>query len=85
MNGSMMKSGAILALVAIVSFSLWPLWEWISVKQANAELRARVQALVEKHPELKPALKIALLDGTLTWEEAREIVEAAGEKMPPHK
>jgi uncharacterized membrane protein len=85
MNGSLMKSGAVLALVAIVSFSLWPLWEWISVKQANAELQARVRTLVEKHPELKPALKIALMDGKLTWEEARAIVEAAGEKLPPDR
>jgi hypothetical protein len=76
-----MTFGAILALVAMVSFSLWPLWQWLSMRAATAEVQARVQALAEKDPKLMAALKIALMDGTLTPEEAKEIVEAAGEKV----
>src|SRR5262249_26552926 len=40
-NSQMMKFGAILALVAMVSFSIWPLWHWLSVKSASAALQAR--------------------------------------------
>lgn len=81
MNRQMMTFVGSLALVAMVSFSLWPLWQWISVKQANAAAQERVKALAEKHPHLKAALKIALQDGVLTQEEAKEIIEAAGEKV----
>jgi hypothetical protein len=76
-----MQFAAILCLVAIVSFSAWPLWKRVSLKRANAALEARTRALVEKHPELKPAWNIAMQDGVLTQDEAKEIVEAAGEKL----
>jgi hypothetical protein len=79
----MMKFAVILCLVAIVSFSAWPLWKQIHVNRANAALEARVRALVEKHPELKPAWNIAMEDGVLTHDEAKEIVEGAGEKLGP--
>lgn len=80
-NRQMMTFTAILALVAMVSFSAWPLWGWLNMKKANAALIARTQALVEKNPHLKPAWKIAMQDGVLTHEEAKEIVEGAGEKF----
>jgi hypothetical protein len=73
----------ILCLVAITSFSAWPMWTWLSVKSANAALQAKTRAAVEKHPELRPALNIAMQDGVLTWPEAKEILEAAGEKVDP--
>ena len=85
MNQQMMKFGAILCLVAIVSFSIWPFWQWLTVKKANAALVARTKALVEKHPELKPAWNIAMQDGVLTWDEAKEIIEGAGEKLEPEQ
>jgi hypothetical protein len=75
--------GVILCLVAIVSFSMWPFWKWLSVKSANAALQEKTRAVVEKHPELKPAWNIAMQDGVLTWAEAKEILEAAGEKVDP--
>jgi hypothetical protein len=75
--------GIVLCLVAIVSFSLWPLWEWLSRKSASAALQERTRALVEKHPDLKPAWNIAMQDGVLTWAEAKEILEAKGEKVDP--
>ncbi|SFH63008.1 hypothetical protein [Planctomicrobium piriforme] len=71
----------ILCLVGILSFSAWPLWELISVKAASNALQARAQAAVAAHPELKPALTIAMMDGVLTHAEAKEIVEATGEKV----
>jgi hypothetical protein len=82
-SGQTKRFGAILCLVAIVSFSVWPLWKWLSVKSASAALQARTQAAVEKHPELKPAWNIAMQDGVLTYGEAKEILEAAGEKVDP--
>jgi hypothetical protein len=82
-SGQTKRFGAILCLVAIVSFSLWPLWKWISVTRASAALQERTRAAVEKHPELKPAWNIAMEDGVLTWSEAKEILEAAGEKVDP--
>jgi predicted negative regulator of RcsB-dependent stress response len=85
LNRQMMKFGAILGLVAMVSFSIWPLWQWLSIRAASAALQARTQALVEKHPELKPAWNIAMQDGVLTWAEAKEIVEGAGEKVEPEQ
>lgn len=81
MNRQTKQFGAILCLVAIVSFSLWPLWKWVSVKPASAALQARTRAAVEKHPELKPAWNIAMEDGVLTQYESKEILEAAGEKV----
>jgi len=83
MNRQMMKFGAILCLVAMVAFCIWPVWQYLSVRIASAELQRRTEALVEKQPQLKVAWKIALLDGVLTQQEAKEIIEGAGEKMEP--
>lgn len=85
MNRDFMKTGAILCLVAMVSFSMWPFWQWLSVKKANAALHNRTEALIAKHPHLKPAWNIAMQDGVLTEAEAKEIVEGAGEKMETEK
>ncbi len=79
----MMMFAVTVCLVAIVSFSAWPLWKRVSVKHANAALEARTRALVEKHPELRPAWNIAMQDGVLTRDEAKEIVEGAGERLNP--
>ena len=54
-------------------------------KKANAGLHDRDKALVAKHPTLKPAYNIAMQDGVLTVDEAKEIVEGAGEKMESEK
>ena len=45
----------------------------------------RTKAVVDKNPNLKPAWDIATQDGVLTWEEAKVILEAAGEKAEPEK
>jgi hypothetical protein len=83
LNRQVVTFGAILALVAMVSFSLWPLWQWLSVKQANAEMQAKVKELIEKYPQLKAAHNIALQDGVLSEYEAKEIADAAKEKADP--
>lgn len=77
MNPQWTKFAAILMIVAMLSFSLWPLWEWINLNAASAEMERRAQAAHEAHPELKPAWNIAMHDGVLTEAEAKEIVDAA--------
>jgi hypothetical protein len=69
--------------VALFIFSARPLWRWLTFKAASAALVERTRALVEKNPQLKPAWDNAMKDGTLSWEEAKEIVEQAGETVRP--
>jgi hypothetical protein len=38
---------------------------------------------VEKHPELKPDYDKAMEDGVLSYDEAKEILEKAGETVGP--
>lgn len=84
MNRQTTTFGAIVCLVAMTSFVAWPAWQWLRIKKANAALEARARAAYEQHPELKPAWNIAMHDGVLTWDEAKEILEAVGEKVEPH-
>ena len=79
------KFAASMCLVGIVSFSLWPLWKWFSIKPVDPITLERTRTIVTVHPELKPAWNIAMQDGVLTWDEAKEIVEGAGEKMDAEK
>jgi hypothetical protein len=76
---------AILGLVAIVLITAWPLWKWLSLKPVSAALYQRTKAVVEKNPRLQPAWDKALQDGVLTWPEAKEILESAGEKAEPEE
>jgi len=69
----------------MVPFLFWPVGEKISNKAASAELYRRTKALVDKNPQLRPAWDKALEDGVLTWPEAKEIVEKAGEKLEPEQ
>lgn len=77
--------GAILALVAMVSFGAWPFWKYLYIKSASAALEQRVKTLVEANPDLQPAWTIAMQDEVLTWPEAKVIVEGAGEKVEPEE
>ena len=85
MNRRLKLFAAILGLVAIVLITAWPLWKWLSLKPVSAALYQRTKAVVDKNPNLKPAWDIATQDGVLTWEEAKVILEAAGEKAEPEK
>lgn len=80
MNRQWTQFAAILMIVAMISFSLWPLWQWINIKTANAEMERQARAAYEKHPEFKPAWNIAMSDGVLTESEAKEILDAARER-----
>ena len=75
--------GAIVCLIAIVSFASWPLWKKLLLKEASARLYEKTKAVVDKNPQLKPAWDKALEDGVLTTSEAKEILEKAGEKPDP--
>ena len=85
MNRKTVQFGAILCLVAMVSFAAWPLWQWLSIKAVNASLRDRTKALADSSPQLKAAWTIAMQDDVLTLPEAKAIVEAAGEKVEPEQ
>jgi hypothetical protein len=74
----------VLALVALLAFAAWPTYsKWRTVKAVSASLEQRTRTLVEKNPQLKPAWDNAMQDGVLTWAEAKQIVESAGETVQP--
>lgn len=73
--------GVTLCLVAMVGFVAWPLFEYLTNRAVSEVVEQRTRQLVEKNPQLAPALEVALQDGKITYPEARVIVEAAGEKL----
>ena len=77
--------GAILCLTAVVPLVAWPGWKWFHPKPVSAALFERTKATVEKDPRLRPAWDRAMRDGVLTWPEANEILESAGEKPEPEQ
>ena len=85
MTRRFMMVGVILGLMAMVFFVSWPAWKWIKFKPVSASMYARTKAAVDKNPRLKPAWDIALQDGVLTREEAKVILESAGETVEPEQ
>ena len=85
MTRRFMMLGVILGLMAMVFFVSWPAWKWIKFKPVSASMYARTKAAVDKNPRLKPAWDIAMQDGVLTWDEAKVILESAGEKPQPEQ
>lgn len=81
MNRRTKQIGIVAALLAMVIFGTWPFWKKLYLKTASPALTERTQALVESHPELKTMWDAALEDETLTYSEAKEIVDRAGEKV----
>ena len=81
------RVAAILCIVAMISFSAWPIykyvWRRLGLEPASRATFDRTKALVEKNPQLQPAWDKAMEDGVLTLREARAIIESAGEKAPP--
>ena len=71
--------------MAMSFFAAWPFWKWVYLRSATAAVEQRTKALVDKNPQLKPALDVAMEDGVLTYPEAKIIVEAAGEKIEEEK
>ena len=84
MRGRTKKIWAVLALLAMASFTLaWPIYKKLSVRPASAALMERTKRAVEKNPQLQPDWDKAMEDGVLTWTEANAILEKAGEKAEP--
>src|SRR5262249_26066021 len=75
--------GVVLTLLAVVAISAWPIKKWLGVRAVNAALFEKTKALVDKNPQLQPAWDEAMQDGVLTWSEARDIWEKAGQKLEP--
>ncbi len=73
--------GVTLCLVAMAGFVGWPLFEYLTNRAVSEAVAQRTRQLIEKNPQLAPALEVALQDGKLTYPEAKVIVEAAGEKL----
>jgi hypothetical protein len=69
------KWGAILAIVAMISFGAWPFWKAIYFNAASAAIQERANELAAKNPALKTALEVAMVDGVLSQGEAELIVK----------
>jgi hypothetical protein len=83
MKGRTKRFAAVLTLIAIAAFLAWPIWKWLYVKPVSSVLFERTKGVVEKNPQLRPLWDKAMQDGVLTWPEAQEILERAGEKEGP--
>lgn len=64
---------SILVVVVIVVAGAWRIWWRYENLPASDSQRQDVEALVEKHPELRPSYDRALADGVLTVREAKLI------------
>jgi hypothetical protein len=86
MNRRMMVIGVVLALFAIVPFVTWPFWKSLLAKPVSVALFENTKALVERNPPLlQPLWDEAMRDDVLTWSEAKEIWDKAGQKMDPER
>ena len=72
----------VVVVVAILA-AMWPIYnKYRRVKNVDATLHGRAKALVEKNRQLQPTWDAAMQDNVLTWDEAKTIIEGAGEKLP---
>jgi hypothetical protein len=86
MSGRAKKTWAVIALLAMACAIVgWPIYKKLSLKAASAAMMERTKEAVEKKPHLKPDLEKAMKehDGVLTQEDAKAILEKAGEKVEP--
>lgn len=81
MTSQTKRIGAILAIVAMISFGAWPFWKAFYFNSVSAALQERASELVEKNPSLKTAWDVAMVDGVLSQPEAELILAGAGEKL----
>jgi len=75
--------GTALTFLALLPFVGWPLYKKLTLKKASPALIERTGKALEKHPELKPDYDKAMEDGVLSYDEAKEILEKAGETVRP--
>jgi hypothetical protein len=72
-------------LLALLPFVGWPVYKKLTLNKAGPALIERTTKAVEKHPELKPDYDKAMEDGVLTYDEAKAILEKAGEAVGPNE
>jgi hypothetical protein len=83
---TLITTGAILCLLALIPFLGWPIYKWYTrPRPVSTALFDRTKACVDKNPQLKPDWDKAMEDDVLTFEEAKGILEKAGEKVEPEK
>ena len=75
--------GTVLTFLALLPFVGWPLYKKLTLKKASPALIERTRKAVAKHPELKPDFDKAMEDGVLSYDQAKEILEKAGETVGP--
>ena len=75
--------GTVLTFLALLPFVGWPLYKKLTFRKASAALIERTKKAVEKHPELKSEYDKDMEDGVLSYDEAKEILEKAGETVGP--
>jgi hypothetical protein len=75
--------GSGLTLLALLPFLGWPVYKMLTLKKASPALIERTKKAVEKHPELKADYDKAMEDGVLSYDEAKQILEKAGETVGP--
>jgi hypothetical protein len=80
---TLLVTGTILMLVALLPFLLRPIYKSLTFKKASPALIERTTKAVEAHPELKPEYDKAMEDGVLSYDEAKEILQKAGETVGP--
>ena len=75
--------GTVLMFLALLPFVGWPIYKKLTLRKASPALIERTKTAVAKHPELKPDYDKAMEDDVLSYDEAKEILEKAGEKVGP--
>jgi hypothetical protein len=75
--------GTVLMFLALIPFVGWPIYKNLTLRKARQALIERTTKAVEKHPELKPDYDKAMEDGVLSYDEAKQILEKAGETVGP--
>lgn len=81
MTAETKKWGAILAIVAMISFGAWPIWKAMYFNAATPAIQERANQLAASNPSLKTALDVAMVDGILSQGEA-ELIVAGADKKP---
>lgn len=72
----------VLALIALLAFAALPIYnKYRTMRAVSASLQQRTQSAVEKNAQLQPDWDRAMADSVLTFAEAKEILEKAGEKV----
>jgi len=84
MSGPAKRVWACVAIVAMLcAIVAWPMYKKLRLKAASAAVMDRTKRAVDRNPQLKPDWDKAMEDGVLTSDEAKAILEKAGEKAEP--